>query len=242
MEQRLKNILSTNGRAVAHFVFPNDIEYYFYAFELVDSRNLTTDFFAFPVNPQSINYTDRNNTSIKRTYGGITTLRTSTFDPKQFLISGTFGQRFKTVFGGKPISFDSISFNRETGISFDNFRFNASSFSLSVKNGYGCVKLLERIFKKADQLDDDGNPYRLHFYNTSMNQAFIIEPEDFQIDQNSAENLLYKYSLRFTAIADLSDVKLFNRFSLGRILSLSAANNALNQLSGRIDTILRDAI
>jgi hypothetical protein len=228
------------GRSVAHYLFPNDIDYYFVAFELVNADDRPVDYFAFPVTPKSIISQEQQATTIERTFGGITTTKTTTFNPKNITLSGNFGRKFKTILGGRPLSFTGLSFNFQGGIQVKtDFKFDPNELSFQVKTGYGCIKVLERIINRARTLDDQDRPYRLFFYNTSLNQAFLIEIEDFSFQQSYNENMIWNYNLRIRGIADLNEIGGFEKDTLANLLLISNLNKISNSLASNITRAIR---
>lgn len=238
VEDKAIGLIKNLGRTTAHYLFPNDIEYYFVAFELVDSQDRTIQYFGFPVNPQSIIFQDAEITKIQRTLGGITTIKTTTFDPKTYTLQGEFGRTFKTMVNGNLFNFSGISFGSlQEFFDVKNFRIGVPELSIEIKNGYGCIKVLESMIKSAKKLDDEGNPYRLYFYNTSLNHQYLVEPQDFTFSQNLQKNMLWQYNLRLNVVARLEDMG-NARKSIANSLSISSINRALSGISRKLDVTL----
>lgn len=243
MSKRYVSDIATNairdlGRAAAHYLYPNEIDFYFISFELVDSENRTVDFFAFPVSPKSIIFQDKEATRIQRTFGGVSVLKTSTFDPKSITLQGDFGRNFKFILGGETFSFAGFNVNMDNGITVDKFKLRQNELSSQIKSGYGCIKVLERIIKRAKSLDENSNPYKLYFYNTSLNQQFLIEPQDLNFSQNMSQNMIWNYTLRFEAVANLEELGLINEMDLANNLAVGVLNKAANNIANHITRIL----
>jgi hypothetical protein len=226
-------LINTLGRPVAHLLFPNDIDYYFVALELVDSKDRTVRYFAFPINPKNIYFNDTEATKVQRTFGGVTTIKTTTFDPKNYTIRGDFGRNFKVIVGGKPFSFSALNFD----LDFKNLRVEFAELSVEVKSGYGATKILERIIKQAKELDQYGNPHRMYLYNTSLNHQYIVEPVDFNFDMNVQNNMIWNYNLRLNAIGEVKDFT--GSANLLSSVSLGVINFAVNNLVSKLRQSLK---
>jgi hypothetical protein len=226
-----RSLINELGRPIAHLLFPNDIEYHFVALELVDSLERTVRYFGFPVNPKNIMFNDQEATSVIRTFGGITSLKTTTFDPKNYTLRGDFGRNFKILVGGNPFSFTGLDFN------FSKLKLEFAQLSIEVKTGYGCIKILESIIKQAKELDQNNNPHRLYLYNTSLNHQYIVEPVDFNFDQSVQQNMIWNYSLRLNAIGEISDFS--NSKNNLRTVGLGVINSKTNNLVRNLKLSLR---
>jgi hypothetical protein len=230
VQNTAKNLITSLGRQTAHFLYPNEIDYYFIAFELVDSQERTVQYFAFPVNPKSIMFNDPEATKVQRTLGGITSLKTTTFDPKNYTIQGDFGRNFKRVIGGNPFSFSALNF----GFDLQALKLTVQELSIEVKSGYGCIKLFERIIKRAKELDEEGNPYKLYFYNTSLNQQYLVEPQDLNFTMDIQNNMIWNYNFRFVATARIEDVVGGTTLKRAKNLTLSVLNAEANNVARKL--------
>src|SRR6478735_5107708 len=94
VQARYSDLLFTVGKQVINSLFPNDFEYYLIAFELVDSKLRTVDYLTFPILPDSITESKLELTNIKKSAGGITSITTPTFVPRDISIRGNFGRNF----------------------------------------------------------------------------------------------------------------------------------------------------
>lgn len=241
VQNTANDLIRTLGRATAHYLFPNDIDFYFVAFELVDSNDRTVQYFAFPVNPQSIIFQDSEITKIQRTVGGITTLKTTTFDPKSYTLQGEFGRNWKVIVNGSPFSFGALNFDN-LGFNLRELRLGSPELSIEVKSGYGCVKLMEKIIKSAKNLDENGNPYKLFFYNTSLNHQYLIEPQDFTFSQNLQKNMIWQYSVRFNCIGRIEDLAFNSGDTLATSLSIASINRVANSVGRKLNQVLNKRI
>lgn len=233
--KRAETLINELGRGTAHYLFPNDIDFYFVALELVNSKGKTVQYMAFPIMPDSIIFQDTEITKVQRTFGGITTLRTSTFDPKSYTLQGNFGRNFKILVGGQLFEFSAFNFDfGDQAIDSSKFKITVPELSVSIKNGYGCIKLLEKIIKRADQLDQNGEPYKLFLYNTSLNHQFLVEPIDFTFSQSVSMNMIWKYSLRLNAIAKVEDLTDNSKLGILNSLTINGLNSVANKLGSKI--------
>jgi hypothetical protein len=200
-----RGMLTTIGKIGAQALFPNDFEVYFTAFELVDTANQTVDYFAFPLNPNSITETHPQLTNIKKTAGGITTLSTPTFVPKDIVLNGNFGRKFKVLLGQEQglAAFSGLLSSGPGGILSDK-----TDYSKSIKTGFGCMKVLERIITRAQSLDARNDSYSLYFYNLSLGNSYLVKPISLTFSQNSENNMIWQYALTLKALAPLDQIKI----------------------------------
>jgi hypothetical protein len=133
--------------------------------------------------------------------GGVTSLTTSTFNPKPIVMSGSFGKSFKLLIS-PPIK------SRENGLDLGGdggLQLNTNILSATLKSGYGAIKLLERILVKSKELDLYNQPYRLFLYLPLVGHNFLVEYENFSLKQDvTSSNMLWKYNVKLTAIAPLN--------------------------------------
>lgn len=203
-KQRRNNLLRSVGRRGLQAIFPNDFEVYFTALELVDSNDKIVEYFAFPLNPNQINESEAQITKVQKTNAGITTFSTSTFVPVNININGNFGRRFKALYQPKQNAtiFSGVNYTEEV-----TARIGGLDFNSFIKTGYGCIKLLDKIAKLSNQLDDRGNPMKLFFYNLSLGNAYIVNIDSISFTQSMESNMIWNYNLSMTAVAPLSQVK-----------------------------------
>lgn len=225
-----KGLVNNIGKAGANSIFPKEIEYYFMAFELIDSLDRVVDYFALPVLPSSFKRSEASLMNIKNTNRGISVTDTSKFVSINFNISGNFGKRLKLLLGTQNVNFNVISFSSSQGVfSKDQIGQQVNRFSVfntSVKTGYGCTKLIQSIFDKSRALDESGNPYKLIFYNPTFGESHIVKLKDFSFSQNEQNNMIWQYDINFTAIAPLKSVTLKSVVRLG----LQNLNEGINQI------------
>lgn len=230
-------LVGTIGRAALNAQFPNDFEYYICSLELVDSQGRTVDFFIFPVMPSSISQTEPKITNIKKTAGGITTLNTTTFQPVDIVIEGNFGRRLRLLLGTSLVDFAGMNHSVQSGDygqEESGTKIKSPIFNSTIKTGYGCIKILQAIYRKSTGVDDQGNPFKLFFYNPSLGDNFLVKATSFQSHQNKQENMIWNYSLAMKAIAPSTSSGRSDKASLGRTIGAAILGKAANDLAAGI--------
>lgn len=209
--KKYTDLLNQIGKAAANALFPNDIEYYFVALELVDSRGNAVDYFSFPIMPSSIRYMENEIANIKKSAGGITALSSTTFVPIDISLSGNFGRSFKFLVGNSQFNANAFRFSTESG----NYSpldavatVKNAVFDPKIKTGYGCIKVLNAIYTKSRMLDDNNQPHRLYLYNPALGMNHLVKAINLSLSQNGKEeNMIWQYNISLKAIAPLSAIK-----------------------------------
>ncbi|MBJ7437214.1 MAG: hypothetical protein JHC54_16435 [Acinetobacter sp.] len=197
------------GLATASALFPNEFEYYMMALELVTSDDKLIDYLVFPVMPESISRSEQKITSIKKTFSGIVVTGTASFVPIDFEIQGTFGRGLKILLGGSNYDFGAAKYSTRDGnfnrlSTLDSNRLKNAIFNSTIKTGYGVTKVLQSMIDKADTLDSNGQPLRLHFYNPAFGESYLVKVTRTNFSQNESQNnMFWRYSFSMTAIAPL---------------------------------------
>lgn len=188
------------GREYAHSLYPNEIEFYACALELVDGEDQTTDFFVLPVMPSSYTHTEISQASIDKTMAGVVVVNNPTFIPFDIVMSGTFGRRFKRIETRLPE-------NSVPGRVSEKAIVVDRVFDYEYKTGYGCYKILEDLFRRAQKTDSFYNPNKLFFYNLSLNHQYLVEPISLSPSQSQSDSSgTWNYSLTIKTIAPASAV------------------------------------
>jgi len=215
VQDRYRELLTSVGRAGLHYLFPRDFEYYICSLELtkVSSNNeeITTDFFVFPVMPEQINYVSPKITTIKKSAGGITSLKTTTFVPKEYVINGNFGRKFKFLLGNVEVEGGAFSFQ----FPFD-LRFG--SFDIKIKTGYGAIKVLEHLYEKSSNLSKEGWPYKVYFYNPALGHSYLVELTNLRLNQSKDLNMIWSYTLNMSVVSPIYDRKIMKKSLLKTLL------------------------
>jgi len=219
VKDRLVSLTNTIGKSGVSSLFPNDVELYFFALELVSNGKIL-EYFVFPVNPQSIKESKTPLMNVKKTAGGITTLSTQTFVPTDIIFSGNFGRNFKFLVNSQLISFSSLSFGDLSNITANNV---AQQFSPTIKSGYGCMKILERIVNKANQINKEtGQPSQLYLYNLALGNNYLVKPVNVTFSQDLNSNMIWNYTLSLKSLARIEDITNTNQNTLTAQLSANA--------------------
>lgn len=244
VNDRYRALLNSIGKASLNSLFPEEFEYYLVALELVDSRGNTVDYFLFPVLPTSIAHSEREITNIKKTAGGVSVFRNSSFVPKRITMTGDFGRKFKILVNKDRVSFAGFQFSVQNG----NFNIagpnklglQKPAFSSFAKTGFGCVKVLEGIKTKSKQLDQYGKPHRLFLYLPITGHNYIVEFTDMVHSQNTdSNNMLPKYDITFDAVAPLDRLGEANALDLVKNTGFNAIQKGLNGLVSNVRRSIR---
>jgi len=199
------------GRAVIHSLYPNDFEYYSISLELTTFDDHTVDFFVFPVLPKAISKTEAVRINVKKTFSAITVINSKSFTPSEIMIKGDFGRSFKILLdSGQSTVFKAFRFSRQNGVNnvadldVSSVPIISNPFSVNIKTGYGCTKILQSIINKASGTDDKGRPFKLYLYNPALGESYLVvpSPNPLIFDQNDQQNnMIWSYTLNLTAIS-----------------------------------------
>lgn len=210
-EIKLLDDYSKIGREGINASFPDEIEYYACAFELLDGKGSTLQFFSFPIMPQTMSENKSSITNIKKTNTGVVVTTHSTFVPFDIPLAGHFGRTFRKISNVKT------DFNKEY------------FFSSDYKTGYGCIKILEGIFKQSTVADSFGNPVKLLFYNLSLNSHHMVEILSFNLTQNKDMNMIWQYNINMKAVAPAKSISNNYTTSIKALRSYAKKNMKMNQ-------------
>ena len=239
--EQYRNTLLSLGRAAAHAVFPNDFEYYMCALELVNSKGRAAEYFVFPVNPESINVSSSPLTSITKTVGGVSVMKTSTFIPEDVQMSGTFGRKLRALIGSNFVAIDQLEFSTKGGVyqkKYGGKTLRVPSINPGVKSGYGSTKILQAIVDKSTALDRFNNPYRLFFYCSALNFNRLVEVQNLTLTQDkTSSNRMWKYNLKLKTIAPLDQLKKSERANL---IKMTAFDNLQKGATQALSNFLKE--
>ena len=182
------------AKILLHTLFPEDFEFYMMALELQNEFAVVTDRFIFPVMPDQMSINKKKLTNIRKTAQGISVLNNNSFVPIDININGGFGRAFKLMVGSYE--------TKDVGIGYGGL-VPRIPFSLSVKTGYGALKMLDRLFEKSTK-SNNGSAKTLVLYNLAYNQQYVVKIMNLNIDQSISENMLWKYSMNLQAVAPRS--------------------------------------
>jgi len=223
------------GRSAVSSLYPNDIEYYLCAFELVSSDG-TESYFMFPIQPSSIQKSEPTRTNIKKSLAGVTVLKNSSFIPQELSLKGNFGKRFKIISG-----LDGVAFNKSKK---NNVKFDVPTLSNSIKTGFGAIKILQKILADSNKFDSVGKPKKLYFYNLGLGESYLVTVSPFGISFSQTEdtNMIWQYNISLTILSPLSvvtgigsDVMSANR----AILSRGAIQKTINAVANDVRLLIQ---
>lgn len=239
VNSRARSTIAQIGRLAFNALYPKEFEYYLFALELLDSQDVTVDYFSFPILPDQLKETHREITNVKKTLGGVVVIKNPTFVPRTISLTGDFGKKLKILIGGNNVTFAGFQF------SVNNGRFNVTPpgqleeifpvFSSFAKTGYGCIKMVEAMKDKSIRLDSLGKPYKLLCHNPIMGNSYQVEILEFEHHQDADRyNTIPRYSLTMRAVAPLEGFAGFSRFTGAKNTSFGVlqkrANRTLSQV------------
>lgn len=230
------DLLGSIGESALNSFYPNDFQYYMIALELVTGDNKTIDYFAFPVSPENIQQIEPQITNIKKTVGGINSLSTTSFIPKDITIRGTFGSKFRLLLRNKSvINFSAFRFSGvQKKEDIQNNNLKKLEFDPSIKNGYGCIKVLQSICDKSVMVDNTGLPVKLFFYNPILGDNYLVKVLDFTSSMSRDTNRLIYYTLRLKAIAPLNNMNGIDETSMTKVLTVNNLQKGANMIVSEI--------
>jgi hypothetical protein len=205
---RRNALLVSAGKRALNIKYPDEFELYVIALELVDESFNTLRYFVFPVNPSSIEESKPQLTNIKKTLGGVTVLKNTTFVPTRINISGSFGRNFKVLLGSTYEDFLSSFVSPVFGFITNKSLLKGVKqiFDDRIKSGYGCCKILEDIIEENKKIGTDGQIRKLIFHNPALGNSYIVEPGELSFKMSEQTNMIWNYSLSFTSVAPLESL------------------------------------
>jgi hypothetical protein len=241
LQSKLEKDISELGRGVLSVQYPNDIEVYLAALELVDSESNSIEYFMFPIMPNSISKTENNRISMRKSSSGTTVLMSPSEVPSEISIKGNFGKSFKIISTHNNDNQDFFIGIFSSG-SKDALTMSFNNYSNYIKSGYGCIKILQNIIKTSNKLDGKFKPYQLYFYNMALGEYYlvVIPPGGFNLNQDYGSNMIWNYSLNMLALAKMEDIRSIekNKDSMNNALNTSFIQRTINSLAGEIKNIL----
>lgn len=226
------------GREYVNSIYPNEVEYYAAALELVDGDGFTEDFFSFPVMFKSYRENRITNTNIEKTMAGVVITANPTFVPFDIHMSGNFGRKFKKINTDIPANQPQGGTNTTSA----NVVI-VPVFSTEYKTGYGCYKIMEKMILKAQKQDNNYKPYQLFFYNLALNSNFLVEPISLEPNQNrESSNMIWEYNLHLKAVAPASNVNKNYKSSLKLLTDYGRLTQEAAFQSDEIDQYKQDRL
>ena len=233
-----KSMIPRIGRNAIAAIYPKDFELYITALELVNATGDVVEYFIFPINPVSIVKMEPQLTNIVKTAGGVVSTSIQTFIPCDITMQGNFGKKFKFLVGQTFISFQAFSMSEIINKNISGA--NNQIFSDTIKTGYGCIKILQRIIQKHNQLDNFGVPYTLNLYNLSLGESYIVKViNQPTFTMSMDKNMIWEYSIQFKALAPLDQMSSDpSSLSNLKLLAASTIQKGVNEQLNNIIDIL----
>ena len=195
----LGDLIINTGRAAGHAMLPDEIEFYLCSLELFDSDRKQCGFMSFVVMPSQIAETHTPLQTVTKTHRGFVTTFSDSFAPVDISLAGNFGRKIRLVADLKDPN-DGNSFFK--GITSLNLSVGFLHSGISLKSGYGMIKVLQHLLEYSNKTDKNGKPYYLVFSNYAFNCRYVVEVTNFSFSQNVGNNMIWDYNLQMRAVAD----------------------------------------
>lgn len=234
------NVTEASGAEYLYSKYPNEFEYYALAFEVVDSRGNSVEFFSFPVMPEAIRMSKHMLESIKQTMTGKVVNVNPTFPGIDIKLNGNFGRNFKRLQAevniGNPRKENIQNGRKENGDSFEVEQYSQDPnftigrvFDTDWKTGYGCAKKLEKLLEASAGMDAYNMPYKIFFYNLAFNQALLVEVLDFDFHMSKDMNRIWQYDITLKALGTANSYYKNARYSTQYLIALTKVLQAGNK-------------
>lgn len=219
----LKTFGAYKLQQLLHSKYPSDFEYYLLALEIRDydaplAGKRIKNSLIFPVNPERIFMLEKKLSKITKTFKGVVINEIESFVPFSINISGTFGRKFRVLFGSKI-----------GGYVTDDVEYQKLSNATTVKTGYGVLKELQNLFKMSRKSNQNGRPYRTILYNLMFSSIYLVELQDLKITQSQDKNRLWYYDLQMMVVspfvAEFQDLGHYNK-----IMTYDAISKGMNKM------------
>lgn len=184
-------------------LYPVDFEAYQISFELCDSKGKTLDYFSFPIMPSELSIKEDSPVKVENTFGGVNSISSNIFVPKDISLGGNFGRQFKVIVRNKfvvPFTHKVIQ-ERDYGVGGQQRK--ELEIENMLKTGYGCLKVLQSIINRALEVDSYGECNKLYFYNMAFGESYVVKPISFRSYQNISNNGIWSYDLNLKAVCPL---------------------------------------
>lgn len=219
--------------ALMSSLYQVDFEAYMITLELTDSKGVTLDYFTFPIMPNELSIREDIPVKIENTFGGVNSISSNVFSPKEINLSGSFGRQFRLLFRNKlsiPLSSKAIQ-ERDYGV--NGIKRKQLELSNNLKTGFGCIKVLQSIVNRAVEVDQYDECNKLYMYNMAYGESYVVKPISFRGHQNVSNSGIWQYdlSLRATCPLHLDAHKSGNSF---RGYTTAITQSAMNVVLGGI--------
>lgn len=200
--EQIGNMVLSIGRAGVSAMAPDNFENYQCSLELLNVSGERVGYISFLVMPNNISESTTPIQTQTKTKNGMVTLFNSSFAPVNIQIQGTFGRKIRLSVGNviDPQEHENnfLSGNIATIL----------GTQLVAKTGYGMTKVLKYILQKANQVDENGDPYVLVFRNFAFNTQYVVDVMNYSFRQSTENNMLWFYNLSLKAIAPGDAIKM----------------------------------
>lgn len=195
------------GRSALNVKYPKEFELYMCALELIDGNGKTLKYFVFPVMPSNLEENQPHITNVKKTLAGVTVLSNPTFIPRDIVLSGNFGRKFRILLGTDYMEFVSSFKTEDDKVTKQSVLKGVEQvFDDRIKTGFGCCKILEEIVDECNSVDENGTK-QLIFYNPALGNSYLVKPTGLKFSQSQETNMIWNYSLALKAIASLESLQ-----------------------------------
>lgn len=202
--QRAKSLGFNAAATLMSTLYPVDFEAYQISFELCNSEGKTLDYFSFPIMPSELSIKEDIPVKVENTFGGVNSISSNVFVPKDISLNGNFGRQFKILVRNQfviPFAHKVIQ-ERDYGVGGQQRK--ELEVSNMLKSGYGCVKVLQSIINRSVEVDSDsGECNKLYFYNMAYGESYLVKPISFRGYQNISNNGIWSYDLSLKAVCPL---------------------------------------
>ena len=229
--QAVIDTITSGTRSVLASNFPSEFEVYICSLELMGTNEIIGDYtikyFSFPVMPKQMSQVEPQINNIKKTYGGLVSLNSNTFVPKDIQIQGDFGRSLKILFGDITETFNSI----DIGV-LESLDLDKKCLTKYVKTGYGSIKVLQAICEEAKKTDN-GKQRKLFFHNPALGHSYLVKVNSITISQSLSSNMIWQYNLSMKALCNTDDIEGV-KTGLTKSLAIGSMQNGANALASSV--------
>ena len=193
--QQIGNMVLSMGKSAVSALAPDNFESYQCSLELLNIMGVREGYISFVVMPNNISESASPIQTQSKTKNGIVTLFNSSFVPVNIQLQGNFGRKIR-------VGVNSAISPYETENNF--LQGNIATIlgaSVTAKTGYGMTKVLHYILKRANEVDENGDPYILLYRNFAFNSYYVVDVMNYSFSQNTQNNMIWDYSLSLKAVA-----------------------------------------
>ena len=114
--------------------------------------------------------------------------------------------------------------------------FETPQFSATLKTGYGCIRLLKKILDDSLQLDSNGKPKKLFFYNMGFGESYlvVVPPSGKSFSQTEDQNMIWSYQVNMTILAPLNQLSEESKQSTKALVATGIIQKGLSTVANGI--------